>query len=81
MRTTLTLDDNVSAQLDELRQKHGLSFKDAVNDVLRHGLRAMAEGPQPGPMFVTRSVDLGPARVPLDSIAEALAVVEREDLR
>jgi hypothetical protein len=81
MRTTLTLDDDVSVQLDELRQKHGLSFKDAVNDVLRHGLRAMAEGPQTGPMFVTQSLDLGSARVPLDNIAEALAVVERKDVR
>lgn len=81
MRTTLTLDDDVSAGLDALRRKQGLSFKDAVNDVLRRGLWAMSEGPRPGPSFVTRSVDLGSARVPLDNVAEALAAAESENFR
>jgi hypothetical protein len=81
MRTTLTLDDDVSAELDALRRKQGLRFRDAVNDALRRGLRAMAEGHQPGPKFVTRSMDLGPARVPLDNVAEALAVADGEGFR
>jgi len=81
MRTTLTLDDDVSAELEALRRKQGLSFKDAVNDALRRGLRAMAEGHQPGPKFVTGSMDLGPVRVPPDNIAEALAASEGEGFR
>lgn len=77
MRTTLTLDEDVSAELEALRRKQGLSLKDAVNTVLRRGLRA-AEGERPRAVFVTKSVDLGPPRLPLDSVAEALAATEVE---
>src|SRR5215467_11880184 len=73
MRTTLTLDPDVSVQIEALRRDQGLSLKDAVNHALRRGLRAMAEGGKAREAFVTRSVDLGEPRVPLDDIAEALA--------
>jgi|KBSMisStaDraftv2_1062788.scaffolds.fasta_scaffold3816800_1 hypothetical protein len=76
MRTTLTLDADVSIELEALRRKRGLSLKAAVNDALRRGIRAMAEGPRPGSAFVTRSVDLGLPRLPLDNIAEVLAAAE-----
>ncbi|HTV29409.1 MAG TPA: hypothetical protein VMF32_16645 [Xanthobacteraceae bacterium] len=78
MRTTLTLDEDVSAELETLRRKQGLSLKDAVNTVLRRGLRAAAEGERPRAVFVTKSVDLGPPRLPLDNVAEALAAAEGE---
>jgi hypothetical protein len=81
MRTTLTLDADVSVELEALRRKLGLSVKDAVNDALRRGLRAMAEGDKPGSTFVTQSVDLGLPRLPLDSVAEALATAEGESFR
>lgn len=81
MRTTLTLDPDVSVELDSLRRKHGLSLKAAVNDALRRGLRAMAEGDKPGTAFVTKSVDLGLPRLPLDDVAEALATAEGESFR
>lgn len=76
MRTMLTLDADVSIELEALRQKQGLSLKDAVNQALRRGLRAMAEGDKPRSAFMTRSVDLGLPRVPLDDVAEALAAAE-----
>ena len=78
MRTTLTLDADVSAELEALRRKQGLSLKEAVNHALRRGLRAMAEGDKPRAVFVTRSVDLGLPRLPLDDVAEALAASEGE---
>jgi len=81
MRTTLTLDPDVSIELEALRRKQGLSLKDAVNGVLRRGLRAMAEGDKSGEAFVTRSVDLGVPRLPLDDIAEAVASSEGEGFR
>jgi len=81
MRTTLTLDTDVSVELEALRRKQGLSLKDAVNDTLRRGLRAMAEGDKPRSTFVTRSVDLGLPRLPLDDVAEALAAAEGESFR
>jgi hypothetical protein len=76
MRTTLTLDADVSIELEALRRKRGLSLKAAVNDALRRGIRAMAESPSPRSAFVTRSVDLGLPRLPLDNVAEALATAE-----
>ena len=78
MRTTLTLDEDVSAELEALRRKQGLSLKDAVNILLRRGLRAAAEGERPRTVFITRSVDLGLPRLPLDNVAEALAAAEGE---
>ena len=52
-----------------------------MNDTLRRGLRAMAEDDKPRSAFVTRSVDLGLPRLPLDNVAEALAAAEGESLR
>ncbi len=38
MRTTVTLQPDVAAQLKERAQKQGISFKDALNSTLRAGL-------------------------------------------
>jgi hypothetical protein len=38
MRTTVTLDDDVAAQLREVANQRGLSFKEALNSALRAGL-------------------------------------------
>lgn len=82
MRTTLSLDDDVAAQLDQLRAHRDRPFKDIVNDVLRAGL-AQLEREQPvrqGPY--TRTVSLGRPRLPdIDDVSEALALVEGEDYR
>lgn len=79
MRTTLTIDDDVAAQLEQLRAS-GRSFKQLVNDALRAGL-ATIDGPAPqrsGPY--TRPADLGRPRLPdLDDISEVLALVEGEE--
>jgi hypothetical protein len=42
MRTTLTLDDDVAAQLAWLREERKLSLRDAVNMAIRKGLVAVA---------------------------------------
>jgi hypothetical protein len=38
MRTTITLDDDVAANLRTIARKSGRAFKDVVNDALRKGL-------------------------------------------
>ena len=38
MRTTLTLDPDNVARLEKLQKERDLTFKEAVNDVLRRGL-------------------------------------------
>ncbi len=43
MRTTLTLDDDVAARIDEELRKRGGTFKDTVNDLLRAGFQAQSE--------------------------------------
>jgi hypothetical protein len=76
MRTTLTLDAEVSFGLEALRRKRGLGLKAAMDDALRRGIRAMTEGSGPKSAFLTRSVDLGVPRPLLDNVAEALATAE-----
>jgi Ribbon-helix-helix protein, copG family len=79
MRTTLTLDDDVAAMLEQLRRKRDASLKDLVNDALRRGLQDMAARPKPRSPFRTRSVDLGRVRIAsIDNIAEVLAIGEGE---
>jgi hypothetical protein len=38
VRTTITIDDHVRAQLDRRMRETGKSFKETVNEVLRDGL-------------------------------------------
>jgi hypothetical protein len=40
MRTTVTLDDDVVAALQAVMRERGLSFKEALNSVVRSGLSA-----------------------------------------
>lgn len=41
MRTTLTLDDDVAAMLEQVRKKQKISLKAAINTALRQGLVGM----------------------------------------
>ena len=54
MRTTLTLDEDVAAALDEfIRLQPGGSFKQAVNELLRSGLHTRKQVRQALPFRVT----------------------------
>jgi hypothetical protein len=80
MRTTLTLDEDVASQLEQLRAESGRTLKDVVNQALRLGLQALDE-PPPGdsPPYRTPSDSLGGCAIgSLDDIAEALAAAEGE---
>jgi hypothetical protein len=81
MRTTLTLDDDVAAEIETIRLRRRVGLKQIINDALRRGLADMNRQPKPaGKAFVTRSFDTGEARLPsLDNVAEVLAVAEGED--
>ena len=80
MRTTLSLDDDVAAQLEQLRRDDPRAFKDIVNDLLRRALSARdteTRGPR-GPF--THTVDLGRPRLPdVDDVSEARAIAESDD--
>jgi Arc/MetJ family transcription regulator len=81
MRTTLSLDDDVAAQLERLRRKHEMSFKELVNDALRRGLREMNARSTAREPFNMKTFDMGGPRVDIDNIAEALAYAEGEGFK
>ncbi|HLF56446.1 MAG TPA: ribbon-helix-helix protein, CopG family [Thermoanaerobaculia bacterium] len=81
MRTTVTLDDDVSAQLEREMRATGKSFKQALNDAVRQGLaqRTKAAAIEP---FVVRARELG--RIPgLDysNVGDLLEVAEGPEHR
>ena len=43
MRTTLTIEDGIAAQLREIVHRSGKSFKAVVNDALRAGINPLEE--------------------------------------
>ncbi len=82
MRTTLTIDDDVAAQLEGLRRKGDASLKDIINEALRRGLRDMAMAPKRREPFRTRSADVGEMLIPdIDNTAEVLALIEGDPLK
>lgn len=76
MRSTLSLDDDVAAQLEAWRVKQNLTFKEAVNSALRRGLNELSR-PKARKPFRTKPVDMGSCRLAnLDDIWEVLEEVE-----
>jgi len=47
MRTTLTIEEDLAVQLEELRRRKGLSLKKVVNLLLKEGLRTQQAPPKP----------------------------------
>ena len=79
MRTTLTLDDDVAAALEQLRRVRKTTLKELVNEALRRGLEQLRTPSKPRKVFRTRSVTLGRMRMgSIDNVAEALAIAEGE---
>ncbi len=58
MRTTLTIDDDLIAQIEDLQRSEGLTFKGAVNQLLRVGIQYQAQPPKPKP-YRTKPQKLG----------------------
>jgi hypothetical protein len=82
MRTTLTIDDDVAANLERLRKTRNARLKDLINEALRRGIKEMSARPKRREPFRTRVVDLGPVQIgPLDNIAELLAIAEGESFK
>lgn len=83
MRTTVTLDDDLVARLEQRRAERGITFKEALNEAVRRGLAAEAQPGRPGPAAAaTRPLTMGRRLVEnIDSVAEALAVAEGEAFR
>ena len=76
VRTTVTLDSDVEVLLRRRMRERGLSFKQALNEVLRQGLA----GPQPPHRFRTPTARLGLPKVNLDLALQLAAELEDEEL-
>lgn len=82
MRTTLTLDDDVSLELEKVCRDRKQSFRSVVNEALRAGLLALSEEAAPQVEYHTEPVSLGRPRLSdLDDIEEVLSVAEGDDRR
>jgi hypothetical protein len=76
MRTTVTLDDDVEQLVRRRMAERQVSFKQALNDVIRDG----AAGRSPAQRFTTRTADLGVPTVNLDRALQLAAELEDEEL-
>lgn len=79
MRTTITLDDDLAAQLRRLARETGRSFKHVVNDALRAGLlpQPAASGEDPG--FATYPLGLR-VEINLDKARHLAAELEDDEI-
>lgn len=71
MRTTVSLDPDVAAAVEALRRERNIGLSDAVNELVRVGLRVPAQQTT----FVQRTADLG-LRIDVSNVAEALDALD-----
>jgi Arc/MetJ family transcription regulator len=67
MRTTLSLDDDVAAAVQRLRDERHIGLSDAVNQLIRAGLAAPARRMT----FRQRTANMG-LRIDVSNVADAL---------
>ena len=80
MRTTLTLDDDTAARIDEKRRKDGPSLKQVVNLLLVEGLRSSRQNPGARPYrTTTHRLDVRPGvdAARLNQLVDEFEVDER----
>jgi hypothetical protein len=77
MRTTLTLEKDVAAALENLQKKRDATFKDVVNEALRRGIKAMSAPGKPQP-FQTKVHDPKGLVDPSKSIKDILRDMDEE---
>jgi|RhiMethySRZTD1v2_1073278.scaffolds.fasta_scaffold49505_2 hypothetical protein len=74
VRTTVTLDADVAQIVRRRMRERGVSFKEALNDAVREGMRAPAE------RFRTETARMGEPTVNLDRALQVVAELEDDDL-
>lgn len=71
MRTTIRLNPDVGAAIEQLGKRTNQGVSEAVNELIRRGLKAQVAQPS----FVPRTHPLG-LRIDMGNIAEALELLE-----
>ncbi len=77
MRTTVTLADDVAAELQRLRRERSIGVSEALNDLVRAG---MARKKKPRKKFVQRTYPLG-MKIDVTNIGEVLELLEGPEYR
>lgn len=65
------MDDDVAAAVDRLRQERQVGLSEAINELIRRGLRTQRRRP----VFRQRTAELG-LRIDVSNVAEALDVLD-----
>lgn len=82
MRTTLTIDDDVAAELERLRRTRDASLKALVNEALRRGLGQLAVPKRSRKQPFTRPVDAGECLIGnIDCIGEIVGMLDDKKYR
>ena len=71
MRTTVVFDDDVAAAIDRLRRERSIGLSEAVNELIRSGLRTKRRSSE----FRQRSRPMG-MRVDVADVAGAIDLLE-----
>ncbi|MGI9036657.1 MAG: ribbon-helix-helix protein, CopG family [Pyrinomonadaceae bacterium] len=80
MRTTITIDEDIAARLDELQRSRKISFKKAVNLLLRQGLAVEEKPPKLKPFKIkARSLGKTNEQFNLDKISETLDKLDESE--
>jgi hypothetical protein len=72
-RTTVTLADDVAAEVDRIRRQHGVGVSEAVNDLARRGMSAQSPAP---PRVEVPSFPLG-IMIDISNVAEAIDLLDQ----
>lgn len=75
MRTTVTLDADTEQIIRRRMREHGVSFKEAINEAIRAGVRHTAAAP-----FRTEPASMGRSSVNLDRALQVAADIEDDEL-
>jgi len=78
VRTTVTLADDVAAELRRLRRERSIGVSEALNELARAG---MARKQEPRQRFVQRTHNFGRSTIDVSNVAEALEQLEGPDYR
>ena len=76
MRTTLSLDDDVAAAVQRIREERHIGLSDAVNELIRAGLAAPARRTT----FRQRTANLG-VRIDVSNVEDALERLDGPEAR
>lgn len=73
MRTTVTLADDVTAEVERIKRERGIGVSEAINDLARAG---MIRKKEPRKRFVQQTYNLGEELIDVTNVAEALEQAE-----